>query len=186
MNHIYIYDGPFEKGSGGYALVRRAAERYCQEVGLTIDVQSIEIAKEDKGKPFFVDTPLGFSLTHSENLWMCMISQNPCGLDLQVVKPCNTEGIAKRNYTPEEQHYVTLWGIDGFFDVWVRKEAFCKHTGQGFFTQMPSMVNGQGDLVDQVEWKGITYYLKEIFIADYLKCAVCTSEKTEIEIRSLT
>lgn len=185
LNNIYIYDGPFETGERGYSLVKRAAAMYCMEAGFNYDMNQVEILKEERGKPYFADIPVEFSLTHSENLWMCMFSQKPCGLDLQVMKSCKYEAIATRNFTKDEQHYVTLWGLDGFFDVWVRKEAFCKYTGQGFFTEMPSMADGQSDLLDTVNWNGKTYFLEEIVIGDHLKCAVCTTEKTTVEIRSL-
>lgn len=185
MNHIYIYDGPFETGEKGYNLIKTAAAMYCKEAGFDFDISKVEIVKEERGKPFFVNIPLEFSLTHSENLWMCMFSQRPCGLDLQVIKPCNYERIAARNFTDEEQHYVALWGLEGFFDVWVRKEAFCKLTGQGFFTEMPSTVDDQSDLLNTVSWNGKTYFFEDIVIEDSLRCAVCTSVKTKVEIRSL-
>lgn len=185
MNNIYIYDGPFETGERGYGLIKRATTLYCEEAGLDFPTEKAEIIKEEKGKPYFVEIPVEFSLTHSGSLWMCMISQTPCGLDLQVIKPCHFEEIAKRNFTGEEQHYVELWGEDGFFDLWVRKEAFCKHTGQGFFTEMPSMVDEQGDLLEVVTWEENKYFLQEIPIANYLKCAICTREKIDVEIRSL-
>lgn len=185
MNSIYLYEGPFEKGDKGYPMIREAAARYAAEMGLDYDLNQAEILREEKGKPYFVDIPIEFSLTHSGELWMCLFSRMPCGIDLQMVKDCDFEKIADRQYTGQEQHYVKLWGSTGFFDVWVRKEAFCKCTGQGFFTQMPSMVDENCDLCSQVDYQGKTYYFTEVPISDDLKCVVCSGDEMEIEMRIL-
>ena len=106
---------------------------------------------------------------------MCLISESRCGLDLQEVKAsCDVDQIAARRFTAGEQHYVSLWGEEGFFDLWVRKEAFCKCTGQGIFTKMPEMVDSEMELLPQVIWQDKTYYFQEIQISPEIKCAVCT------------
>ena len=187
LSSIYIYDGSFEKGDAGYPLIRLAAARYAGEKGLPYAFPEAEICREERGKPYFTDIPLEFSLSHSGQMWMCMISEKPCGLDLQQIRDCDAERIAARQYTPEERHYVDLWGIDGFFSVWVRKEAFVKCTGQGLFTDMPSTVNADAELYRQVEWKGKRYFFTDIEIGPQLKCAVCTEDEkeTKIEMRLL-
>lgn len=185
MNSIYLYEGPFEKGEKGYPLIKEAARRHALENGMDFNFEQVQIVREEKGKPYFVDVPLEFSLTHSRQLWMCMFSQRPCGIDLQHVQNCEYEKISGRQYTDEEQHYVRLWGLSGFFDVWVRKEAFCKCTGQGFFTQMPSMVDRYSNLCGDITWDEKNYCFTDISIADDLKCVVCSGEKTDIEMRIL-
>ena len=183
LSSIYIYDGPFEKGEKGYGLIRQAAVRYCGEAGVDYPVLEAEILREVKGKPYFVDIPLEFSLSHSGALWMCMVSQQPCGLDLQHVKDCKHEEIARRLFTEEEQHYVALWGQEGFFDVWVRKEALCKCTGQGIFSDMPSVVSKNSDLMGVVSWHDREYFFTEIEIAPDIKCAACTDDEAPVVIR---
>lgn len=185
MSSIYLYEGPFERGEKGYGLIRQAAVRYCGESGLDYPVYEGEIRKGDKGKPYFVDIPLEFSLSHSGILWMCMVSQQPCGLDLQHVKECKFEEIAERLYTPEEKHYVDLWGLDGFFDIWVRKEAFAKCVGEGIFSNLPSVVTRTADLHSVIRWNGREYFFTEIAIAPDIKCAVCTDDEVQIGIRLL-
>ena len=185
MSSIYIYDGPFERGEKGYGLIRQADVRYCGEAGLDYPVLEGEIRREEKGKPYFVDIPLEFSLSHSGQLWMCMVSQQPCGLDLQHVKECRFEEIAQRLYLPKEQHYVDLWGLDGFFDVWVRKEAFAKCTGLGIFSDMPSVVKENSELVSAVDWKDRQYFFTDIEISPDLRCAVCTDDEVQVGLRIL-
>ena len=166
-------------------MIRQAAVRYCGEAGLNYPVTEGKILREEKGKPYFVDIPLEFSLSHSGLLWMCMVSQQPCGLDLQHVKECKFEEISARLYTPEEQHYVELWGLEGFFDVWVRKESFCKCTGQGIFSHMPSVVDKKSELVMEAEWEDKDYFFTEITIAPDIKCAVCTIDEVQVSLRLL-
>lgn len=185
MNHIYLYEGSFEKGDKGYPMIKDAARRYALESGLNFDFEQVQIVREERGKPYFADLPLEFSLTHSGQLWMCLFSQQPCGIDLQQVRSCEYEKIAGRQFAEEEQHYVKLWGLAGFIDLWVRKEAFCKCTGQGFFTEMPSMVDADSNLCEEVIWKEKNYYFTEIPIAADLKCVVCGEEKMDIEMRIL-
>ena len=72
MNRIYIYEGPFERGDAGWNLIRGAACRYGWEENLPYDFSIAEICRTDRGKPFFVDIPVEFSLSHSGMMWMCM------------------------------------------------------------------------------------------------------------------
>lgn len=186
MNCIYIYDGYFEKGEKGWPMIRAAAERYGMELRLNFDFAGAEIQRSSKGKPFFTGAPIDFSLSHSGMMWMCMFSETTCGLDLQQVEEKrNYETIVRRRYTEEEQHYVKLWGKEGFYDIWVRKEAFGKCTGLGIFSAMPSMVDEQTELKPVLEWQGITYYMEAIEISPEMKCAVCMTEKDTIELRVL-
>lgn len=185
MYTVYLYDGPFERGEAGWPLIRAAAARHGAETGMEDNFLQAEILREEKGKPYFADAPLEFSLSHSGLLWICMFADRPCGVDLQQMKDCSYEDIAKRQFSEEEQHYVRIWGIDGFYQLWVRKEAFCKCTGQGIFSQTPSMVNGSLDLLTEIDWQDRRYYFTDLEIADDIKCAACTMEKAEIQWRVL-
>lgn len=185
MYSVYLYDGPFERGEAGWLLIRAAAARYGREAGLETDFSQAEIIREEKGKPCFADAPVDFSLSHSGLLWICMFGDRPCGVDLQQMKDCEFEDIAKRQFSEDEQHYVRIWGIDGFYQLWTRKEAFCKCTGQGIFSQTPAMVSPDIDLLDEISWQGQSYYLQDLQIADDIKCAACTVEPAEIQWRVL-
>ena len=99
MNSIYLYEGPFEKGDKGFPMIKEAAKRHAMENNLNFDFDQAQIVREEKGKPYFADIPLEFSLTHSGQLWMCLFSGKPVGLDLQQVKSLEYEKIADRQYT---------------------------------------------------------------------------------------
>ena len=185
MKQIYIYEGPFEKGDKGWPLIREAARRYGWEMNLPYDFEIAEIERTEKGKPFFVDIPVEFSLTHSGSMWMCMFADGPCGLDLQLVEPERKWEVIKRNwYKEEEKHYVDLWGVEGFYEIWVRKEAFGKCTGHGIFSEMPPMVDENYDLCQSVEFEGVTYGFQVLDIMPEVKCAYCMAG-TDIEAAEL-
>lgn len=67
------------------------------------------------GKPAFIDCPLHFSLSHSGNLVAALISDAPCGVDVQAIEPI-AEGMIARCLTARE----IAAGMD-FYDVWTRK-----------------------------------------------------------------
>ncbi len=194
MNQIYIYDGYFEKGERGWPLIREAAARYGLEKGLNADFETAELIRSDSGKPFFVDIPVEFSLSHSGMMWMCLFSNQPCGLDVQQItgsreEKRKRENVTRRFFTREEQHYVELWGKEGFYEIWVRREAFGKCTGKGIFSGMPSMVDEQTELKTKLEQDGKTYYMESIEISPEVKCAACiiaeAAGKEPIELRIL-
>lgn len=166
MNSIYIYDGNFERGDKGFDLIKLAALMFCVDKKLPYNMREAKIIRDDKGKPYFENIPIEFSLTHSGKLWMCMFSDKPCGLDLQIMKECDHVKIAERYYSEEEIEYVNTHGIDGFYKIWVRKEAYAKMTGDGIFgASFPSVLTGESG-----------HYFTEIEISEGMKCAFCTPQ----------
>ena len=47
MNHIYLYEGPFEKGDKGYPMIKEAARRYALENDLNLDLEQAEIVRDE-------------------------------------------------------------------------------------------------------------------------------------------
>ncbi len=180
MDAIYIYEGAHGKGQEGHELVRMAAAMYTAELAMDFDPWKCRISTEDKGKPFFEGRPFEFSLSHSGSLWMCAFSDGPLGLDLQIVRDCDCHKLAERFFLREEARAVKEQGRDMFFRIWVRKEAYCKMSGAGFFG---------GDLPPVLKDKGVyggrPFFFREIEIADDMKCVMCTEKISEPEMRML-
>lgn len=152
------------------ALVFEAARVYGVPVN---ELAQIKISRIEMGKPFFEDFHIQFSVSHSENMWACLMGQGCCGLDVQFIKPCKFEKIAARFFGKREQEYVKTHGSDGFFDIWTMREAYGKYTGEGFFGHMPEFVDSSGSLVTQVEYRGEVLSLINIHLKDDLKCVGC-------------
>lgn len=157
--NIYWHKGEYGHGKLGYPLIQAAAFQYqstlgCPSLGHVKSFgnsdrfETIEIA--DKGKPFFPNSSLKFSVSHSEEYWICAMDTNEVGADIQKIRGCAYEKIARRHFTLEEQAYISDFGMEGFFEIWAMREALGKYTGVGFFDNMPSFVNQANCKVDNI------------------------------------
>ena len=85
-----------------------------------------EVAFEGYGKPVFTDSPLHFSLSHSGKFAAVLLSDAPCGVDVELAREPVEERLARRVLTERER----AAGLD-FYDVWTRKECVGKLDGRG-------------------------------------------------------
>ena len=74
---------------------------------------ALDIRRTKEGIPFLVSARSGrkgsgihFSISLSDGLWSCVVSDSPCGLDLQKMRPAAFEALAKRFFFPEESRYI--------------------------------------------------------------------------------
>ena len=65
----------------------------------------LEIAAGENGKPFFPGKDLYFSLSHSDDLALCALSDRELGADVQRQRPYNVK-LARRFFTGPEQAYL--------------------------------------------------------------------------------
>ncbi len=96
----------------------------------------IEYSYGEKNKPSFRNLPWHFNISHSEEYVFCVLSEQEVGVDIQYKKTFYNEGILRRFFTKEEQtqwsSYATQKERDEFFyQMWIRKEALGKLTGEG-------------------------------------------------------
>ena len=141
-----IYLRRFEKKRKSEDLIRACLLHYTEELFPQIDrdrIRSAFIQRTEKGKPSLPDFPeIHFSVSHSGSLWGCAFHTLPVGFDLEVSadrmlkkRPDRNEerwmSIARRFFHPEECAYIRTHGREAFFRIWVRKEAFVKHSGGG-------------------------------------------------------
>ena len=61
------------------ALVFKAARVYGVPVK---KLAQIKISRTDMGKPFFEDVHMQFSVSHSNNMWICLMGPGRGGLDI--------------------------------------------------------------------------------------------------------
>ena len=188
MCRIYVNEGGARHGEKAYPLIEMAATMYMAEAGFnmlekTCDAEfasdldklqdtkvSFDIDVTEKGKPYFRNLNLEFSVTNSGDMWMCAISEKPCGIDVQFAKETPYEKIAERYYKPKEIEYVRMIGESAFFQIWTRREAYGKMIGSGFWGDIPELVNDDLSLVDMVE----EYRISDIEFGDGIYCSLCT------------
>lgn len=124
----------------------------------------LEYAADENGKPYFTDSDIHFSLSHSKNIAVCAIADAPVGVDVQEVKKPNL-AIAKKHFTQNELD--TNDGSDRWFmRIWTRKEAVAKADGKGISAGLSEFdVSG-----DTAVLNGKKYYVHDIAIQDENYC----------------
>lgn len=125
-------------------LIALAAEKWCTENGHT--PFRADVLRPKFEKPSFVHAPdIHFSVSHSENYWVCIMDHHPVGIDLQFNQRVNAESIARRHFHPLEALWLEKHPED-FFRIWTAKEAFVKYTGKGIDNDFDAfaVVNSNG------------------------------------------
>ncbi|MBQ0079182.1 MAG: 4'-phosphopantetheinyl transferase superfamily protein, partial [Eubacterium sp.] len=97
------------------------------------DPEAISVSREDSGKPvvFVAGDEIHVSCSHSLDSFACVVAASNCGVDIQEPKKIKIWDIARRYFTDEEQEYVGEHGLEGFYKIWTRREAYAKYTGVG-------------------------------------------------------
>jgi 4'-phosphopantetheinyl transferase len=129
----------------GRGLLRVLLSRYLQ-----IEPRQIEFVYGAQGKPSlgkaFLGSGLEFNLAHSHNLALLAVTNaGPVGVDVERIDPmADTRQLVARFFSARESAAFDRLPTDlkpaAFFNLWTRKEAWLKATGEGV-----------GHLLDQVE-----------------------------------
>ena len=100
------------------------------------EVLDLKMYYSENGKPYLQDYSLYFNLSHSGNYAVCAVSPREVGVDIQEQKQVNLERLAKRFFSEEEQSFLKACANEKeqcklFYQLWTRKEAYGKLTGEG-------------------------------------------------------
>lgn len=112
-----------------------------------------EIKKADSGKPFFKDKHIYFNYSHSDNFIACAISTSDVGIDIEETNRIITDDMVK----------TCNFNKDASLEDFVKREAFCKLTG-----------NGIADFFDKKNFQNIDKNCLVIKKKKYI-CAICIS-----------
>ena len=178
--NVYIYEGTTSGEGLSHSLASDAVKKYCLGKGISFDVEKNGWAEGEKGKPYFTDLPVHFNVSHSGELWVCMVGDSPCGIDIQVGQEMNVrkyDKIIQRYFTMNEQLFCEKYGTEGFFRVWAHREAYGKYTGEGFYGNMPDFVGDDGFLNIEVKIPGTdkSVYIKDEPIGPGIYLAYCSA-----------
>lgn len=104
----------------------------------------------DTGKPFFEKPEdLYFSISHSGEYALAVISGHPVGCDIEEHKD-NREKVVSKVFTATEKNsYYALDPVDRqkfFFDAWTLKESFLKAIGEGLRFPMNKVEFSDGNI----------------------------------------
>lgn len=166
-----------------------------------VELKALKILRDKKGKPYLQfpcvnesslvnKQPVHYSLSHSGNWWGCIIADEPVGFDIERYRDkVNYLKIAKRYFTEMEFQYILQTGLDGFFKVWVRKEAYVKLLGSGLakgldsFSVISSMKLSPFVIpVKEADKQELPFcQIRECFIEKGLEAAYCSSSGNPIK-----
>ena len=91
------------------------------------------IKKTERGKPYFPDSPLHFSITHTPRHAFCVLAEKPVGIDAEEMdRPINPR-LAQKILSPTElaRFEAAPDKQAALLRLWVLKEADAKRTGEG-------------------------------------------------------
>ena len=123
--HLYLFS---TQTTDSCALAARCLRDYAEQY--QIFLSDLTLLRTPQGKPYLEGDRLFLSISHTEQLWGCVVAPCPVGLDLQAPRPVAWESIARRFFTSEEQCFLQDHP-DQFFALWTAKEAFAKLDGRG-------------------------------------------------------
>jgi len=124
------------------------------------------------GKPYLKNYPFYFSISHSGNYVLCVLSEQEIGADIQLRTPKVQEALLQRFFSEEEIAYwkqcATEEDKDTFFyRMWCRKEAYGKLTGEGIIKAV-----GINMLLPEPVVEGTQIVISEYFLENY-QIAIC-------------
>ena len=117
-------------GLTGHEAGRRLlAELYRQETGQDLP----KILTTDRGKPYFPDGELHFSISHTPHHAFCVLSEYNVGIDAEEVDRNINLKLADRILSPGEraQYESAADPRTALLTFWVLKEAAAKLSGEG-------------------------------------------------------
>ena len=99
-----------------------------------------------EGKPFILGRPdIHFSFSHSGNVALCALSNQPVGADVEVPRKI-TPSLVSYTMNDREQEQINASADPAlrFFYFWTRKEALLKLTGEGIRNDMKQVLSESG------------------------------------------
>lgn len=171
-----------ERPGESRALLSLSMHRYREHQGRPDIANTSEMMTRIRygrlGKPYIPGED-AFSISHSGNCWAVLYSENSCGLDVQYPRSANYLRLAARFYRKDEFRSVQENGMDEFFRIWVRREAYRKARGESVFSE------GESVLLPEINQDGTEWKLRDLRMPIDIYAAACVQNTDEIEIERL-
>lgn len=113
----------------------------------------------ERGKPY-VESGVFFSVSHSRNIAAIAVDTKEIGLDVEQIVDVSRMKIADRFYHPSERAYVTAAEdpLRAFSEIWTRKEAYLKMTGEGIASDLTAFDTTSSPLQEQLFTSAVEGY----------------------------
>lgn len=135
----------------------------------------IEFSTGKGHKPGLISHPeTCFNLSHTADWILLAISRFEVGVDLEFIQSeFRYREVVEAHFTEAERNYLNLDGLDRrFYEIWTRKEAFLKATGQGLgdHLNLSPALAGHHELSPQLDgsdlhWQLMAFNLDEDYVA---------------------
>ena len=117
-------------GRSGHEVGRQLLQQlYREETGEELP----EIRIADRGKPYFADSALHFSISHTKDHAFCVLASCPVGIDAEEKERQVNLRLAEKILSDAEyaRFHAATDKRDALLRLWVLKEAAGKLTGEG-------------------------------------------------------
>ena len=139
----------------GEMLARQAISEWC-----CVPEESVVFEIAEHGKPYAKDLNVEFNISHSADMVVCVVDDNPVGVDIEKIRHVDLN-TAKRIFNKDEiryifecipeiedyNHYLNDAVLQRFFELWTKKEAYGKLVGKGLSAES----NADADLTTSIE-----------------------------------
>lgn len=139
--------------------------------------EKAEFAKGEHGKPYIMEHPIHYNISHSGQFVVLVTANSEVGVDVQEKKSLRMDAIARRFFAKKE--WLAYSEANGeeererlFFHIWCRKEAYGKYLGTGLNTE----VLQTNVLVDLMDVQFIEYEAVEGY-----QISICCGKEESIE-----
>ncbi|MBO5726708.1 MAG: 4'-phosphopantetheinyl transferase superfamily protein [Clostridia bacterium] len=100
-----------------------------------ITIENIKLARTEKGKPYAIDIPYCFNISHCENLLAIAIDKKSIGVDIEKIKTLKSD-VTKALCTQSDTDFLNSAeneqdALIRFYKIWTAKEAYFKMLGSG-------------------------------------------------------
>ena len=115
---------------GGHRAGRQLLRKMYEE---TFGKAMPEILVTERGKPYFQDNPVHFSISHTKKHVFCVLSDRPVGIDAEEISRDIRPELAEKILSASEknQYEQSENRKEALLRFWVLKEAAAKCTGEG-------------------------------------------------------
>ena len=189
---VCLYFLPIEEKISTDDRIRKVIAEHLSDIH---PADSIRVCRSQLGKPYLPQYPhIYLSVSHSGEWFVCAVSSQPVGVDLQEHTPLRGETketaiqryckIAQRFFHRQETEFILEDPDNHFFVVWSAKESYVKYTGRGMddtygdfcvvsvslYPQISHLLRGE-----QITWQAENVSFQMCgFDKNYTLC-VCTS-----------
>lgn len=125
--------------------------------------KDVRFGTGEHGKPLLIDHPEHhFSVSHSGEYAVCVLSSAPVGVDVERIRPLSALSLAERYFADEEQAWLRCLPEQerqiAFFRLWTAKESVLKALGTGLSRPLNTVPITVGDPLTTVEGFALREY----------------------------